>query len=377
MKNLKNIFISMLSAFVLMLGSSCTDDNEKFIVSDTDPIVLSDLPITDIELDAVNINNPAVTFNWTEADYGQQVPVSYQVEVASDELFTNSTVLTTVSSGNMVTISVTEMNSASGKVGLPPFAWNKLYVRVTSSVGTENGLAVPSNSISFNVYPYFNYIFNDYYLVGNGTAPGWNNNSNNPALFRDGDNANLYHYTGYFANATADFNEGRFKIIESRGSWQPQWGVKENEGDDIIKATGDMAGNPATQTGDPGRFGVATSGYYAFTFNFSTKKYTMAAFDASGASNFTGIEIQGSSIAATVAMTKSTFDGHIWYLNSVRLKSGNLQFKTNTGSVWAGSTEFSGQATLDGGNIPVVVEDDYEVWFNDLDGRYILIPLNL
>ena len=27
--------------------------------------------------------------------------------------------------------------------------------------------------------------FNDYYLVGNGVASGWNNNLNNPALFRD------------------------------------------------------------------------------------------------------------------------------------------------------------------------------------------------
>jgi hypothetical protein len=40
-------------------------------------------------------------------------------------------------------------------------------------------------------------------------------------------------------------------------------------------------------------------------------------------------------------------------------------------------TSFSGLATLNGGNIPVVVEADYDVWFNDLSGHYILIPLNL
>jgi hypothetical protein len=50
---------------------------------------------------------------------------------------------------------------------------------------------------------------------------------------------------------------------------------------------------------------------------------------------------------------------------------------TNTSSVWAGTTEFSGKATENGGSIPVVVEDDYTVWFNDLTGDYILIPLNL
>ena len=34
-------------------------------------------------------------------------------------------------------------------------------------------------------------------------------------------------------------------------------------------------------------------------------------------------------------------------------------------------------ATLNGANIPVVVQDFYDIWFNDLTGHYILIPLNL
>jgi hypothetical protein len=76
-------------------------------------------------------------------------------------------------------------------------------------------------------------------------------------------------------------------------------------------------------------------------------------------------------------MNQLAFDGHIWYLNSVHLVPGDLQIMTNTSSVWAGTTEFSGKATENGGSIPVVVEDDYTVWFNDLTGDYILIPLNL
>ncbi|MEW4924876.1 SusE domain-containing protein [Algibacter sp. 2305UL17-15] len=376
MKKLKNIFIPILAALLLVLVSSCSEDDEKFIVSDTEPVVLGDLTITDIVLDPVNTNNPAVTFNWTEADYGQQVPVTYQIEVASDEMFSNSATAATVNSGNTVTLSASEVNVAAGNVGLPPFAWNMLYARVTSSVGTENGLPVASNSISFNVFPYFNYTFKDYYLVGNGVAPGWSNDNNNPPLFRDGNNPNIYYYTGYFTNSDGDFGNGRFKILETRGSWQPQWGVSDDEGDDVLKTSGSIAGNPETQDGDPGRFGVAADGYYQFSINFSSKTYTMAAYDASGATDFTSIEIQGSA-ATTTAMTQSTFDSHIWYLSSVRLTQGDLQFKTNSGSVWGGTTEFSGQATANGGNIPVIVEDDYEVWFNDLDGRYILIPLNL
>jgi starch-binding outer membrane protein SusE/F len=376
MKNLKNISIYMLTVFTTLLLSSCTDTTDTFSVSDTDPVVLSDLAITDIELDAINTNNPAITLNWTEADYGQQVSVKYSIEFAGNSEFTNSVIVATITGNNTVTMSVNELNAAAGNAGLSPFEWNALYARVVSSLGTQNGLPVASNTISFNVYPYFNYTFEDYYLVGNGVAPGWNNNNNNPALFRDSGNSNLYYYTGFFNKASSDFNEGRFKILESRGLWQPQWGVVENEGSDTPKAAGDIAGNPGTQSGDPGRFGVSESGYYEFTINFSSKKYTMTAYNATGATDFTSIDVLGSA-AATTAMTKSTFDGHIWNIPNIRLVPGDLQFKTNTGAVWAGTTEFSGQATLNGGSIPVVVEDDYEVWFNDLTGRYIMIPLNL
>ncbi|WP_304387833.1 SusE domain-containing protein [Mariniflexile sp. AS56] len=361
---MKKISIFILTAFTTVLLSSCTDTTDTFAVSDTAPVVLSDLTITDIELDPVNINNPAITLNWTLADYGQQASINYNIQIASDEAFSNATTVATINGNNVATLSISELNSAAGLVGLPPFAWNTLYARVTSSLGTQNGLPVASNSINFNVYPYFNYKFSDYYLVGDATAPDWNNNNNNNPLFRDGSNAKKYYYTGYFKAA-------QFKVLETKGLWQPQWGTND-------KATIEV--NPGGGT-DPGTFpnnnsSIATAGFYAFTIDFSSKTYTFESFDASGAASYTGMSIQGSA-STTTAMTQSTFDSHIWYLSSTHLVPGNLQFKTNTDAVWAGSTEFSGQATLNGGNIPVVVEDDYEVWFNDLDGRYILIPLNL
>jgi len=365
----------MLTACLFVLVSSCDDGSDKFVVSETSPVQLSELTITDIELDPVNTNNPAVTFNWTRADYGQPAAVKYNIEVSADETFENAAVATSVSGNNTATLSVGELNSAAGTVGLPAFSWGTIYARVVSSVGTQTGLPVESNNVSFNVYPYFNYPFNDYYLVGNGTAPGWNNNVNNPPLFRDTDNPNLYTYTGYFFNETGGDGDGRWKVLEERGLWQPQWGVTENEGEDVPKESGEIAGNPGTQSDDPGRFGVTSSGYYEFTFDFSGKKYTTESYDASGTPEFTSMSITGSS-TETTAMIQSTFDVHIWNIPSIRLVPGELQFLTNTSSVWGGSTAFSGQAE-EGGSIPVVVEDDYEVSFSDLTGHYIMIPLNL
>ena len=76
-------------------------------------------------------------------------------------------------------------------------------------------------------------------------------------------------------------------------------------------------------------------------------------------------------------MSPLSFDGHIWYATAVRLTPGELSFVTDSNTSWGSSTSFSGVATDGGGAVPIIVEDDYDVWFNDLTGRYIFIPLNL
>lgn len=153
-------------------------------------------------------------------------------------------------------------------------------------------------------------------------------------------------------------------------------GVAPNEGDDVPATAGDIAGNPTTQSGDPGRFGVETAGYYQFSIDFSTKKYTLTPYSTTGATSFSSIEVQGSS-TTTTALTALAIDTHMWYAAALHLTPGDLTFVTNTGSAWGGSTGFSGVATDGDESIPVIVEDDYDVWFNDLTGRYILVPLNL
>lgn len=374
-------------AIIISLGiftNSCEDDAETFTATPTDPITLSDLPIATIELDAGNPGNPAVTFNWNEADYGQPAVENYRVIVANDEAFTNPVVATTVSGTTSATLTVNELNSVAGSAGLPAFSFSDMYARIESSIGTQSGLPITSNSIVFSVQPYFNYEFEDYYLVGNGTAANWDNNNNNPPLFRDAENNNLYRYTGFFSKGGGGFDDGRWKVLEMRGMWQPQWGVTANEGDDEVADEGDIAGNPITQDSDPGRFGVPEDGYYTFTINFSRPNgssgdddYTIEPFDASGSSDFTSMTLQGSAVSESTEMTQLSFDSHIWYINSINLQSGEVSFLTSAGTSWGNDNAFSGVATEGGSSIPVLVPDDYEVWFNDLTGDYIMIPLNL
>lgn len=378
MKNIKRFSAVSIIGIILIIFQSCDDTSDTFTISAPTAPSLAELNFTKLELDAVNTSNPALTLNWDEADYGIQAAINYAVQFSKDDAFTEPVTASTISGKTSVTLSINEVNAAAGNAGINPFNWSDIYIRIVSSLGTQNSETATSNTIQFSVYPYFNYSFNDYYLVGNATAFGWDNvaTGNNPALFRDETDSNTFYYTGYFAKASADDGEGRFKVIENKGEWSNQWGTTYPDNEDPIETEGDIAGNPATQEADPGRFGIKTDGFYTFKINFASKKYTIEPFNETGIVSPASLEIQGSSIANT-AMTPLAFDGHIWFATAVHLTPGEIEFVTDSSAKWGSSTSFSGVATDGGGAIPVIVEDDYDVWFNDLTGRYILIPLNL
>lgn len=365
MKNIKRFSaITLIGAFI-MLFNACNDDSELFTISTPTPAVLANVGFTDLKLDAVNINNPAITLNWQEANYGRQASINYAVQFSKDNAFTNPITTSTITGITAVTLSVSEVNSGAGSAGLNPFEWKSLFIRVVSSLGSRASEQIASNTIEINVYPFFNYPFNDFYLVGDATAPGWNNNSNNPPVYRDPVDSNLYYYTGRFSDG------GYFKLLETKGLWQPQWGTNDGAKIEV---------NPGNAS-DPERFPSAggaavVEGFYTFTVNFSTKTFTFNSFNAAGITSPASLSLQGSS-TTNVAMTQLVFDGHQWFANGVRLTPGNVEFVTGTGAKWGSTTSFSGIATDGGGAIPVIAEDDYDVWFNDLTGRYILIPLNL
>ncbi|QTD38349.1 SusE domain-containing protein [Polaribacter batillariae] len=365
MKNIKRFSIITTIALVLLVFNSCDDSSEKFEIGTPDAPVLQELNFVRLELDAVNTNNPAVTLNWAEANYGQQASVNYSIEFSKTEDFAESTVATTVTGKTSLTLSVSEVNTAAGNAGLNPFNWENIYIRVNASLGTQDSQKIASNSLLLEVYPYFNYTFNDYYLVGDATAPGWNNNNNNPALFRDPNDANRYFYTGFWAE------NGHFKVLSTLGEWQPQYGT-----DDGTTVGANLGGGT-----DPERFPYGggngiPAGFYTFEINFATNTFSFEAFDASGKTSPASLILKGSS-TTDISMNALAFDGHIWYAKDVKLTPGNVEFETGAGAKWGSSTSFSGIATDGGGAIPVVVEDNYDVWFNDLTGRYILIPLNL
>lgn len=364
MKNIKNLSYLVLIAFSFVLLTQCDDDTEEFVVSPTGTFSLAPLTITDIQLDPINTANAALTLNWVEPSYGQQVSINYEVQFSSDDAFTNPVVGGSITGNNTLSFTVNELNNAVGNAGLTAFNWNLIYIRIVSTLGTQSGEPITSNNISLNVYPFFNYVFDDYFLVGDATSPGWSNDNNNTFLFRNPDNEAEFNYTGHFAT-------GAFKVLEIKGLWTPQWGTNDGSTIDV---------NPGGGT-DPGTLplnnnAITATGNYSFTINFSTNTFSFVPHTAAAVVSPTTVMIQGSASANPVAMNQLAFDSNIWYANTVRLVPGDFQFMAD-GNGWGNTIEFSGTATSAGGNIPVPVEDDYDVWFNTLTGQYIFIPLNL
>lgn len=364
-KNIRKLSTVSIIALFLLIFSSCDDSSELYTISTPTAPILADLGFTDLTLDAVNTNNPAINLNWQQAEYGQQVSVNYAIQFSNENTFASPITAASVTGLTSITLSVNEVNSAAGNAGLNPFEWKPIFIRIVSSLGTQANEKSISNIIQVNVYPYFNYTFNDYYLVGDAISAGWDNNNNNPPLFRDPNDSNIFYYTGYFAE------NGHFKAITTKGLWQPQYGTDD----------GSKVGVNLGSGSDPERFPYGggdgiPAGFYTFKINFASSTFTFEAFNAAGISSPGSLTIEGSS-TANINMNQLTFDGHIWYANNVRLTPGDLEFVTDSGSRWGSSSPFSGFATDGGSNIPVIVEDDYDVWFNDLTGHYILIPLNL
>lgn len=376
---MKNIFKYILLILPILVLWSCQDDDDLVIANPISAPIVLEAESNDVNLDPNYKNNPALTLAWSHADYDVQTIPQYSIWFALDEAFETGQQVFNTTSRNK-TWTVEELNILVQGMGMAPNEIGTLFAKVKSSLGDRGQLSLESNQVFFEMTPYTTYSFKDYYLVGNATAAGWNPNNNNQAIFRDPNNENQFSFTGYFDHTSpGDINEGRFKLVEGP-DWQPQWGDERNEGEDTQANSGNVAGNPATQSNDPGRFGVPSAGYFTFNINFETLTYNIEPYDASSAAVYNRVGIIGDATSTgwdgdTAMMRNESFDPHNWYLLNVELGNGELKFRANDAwdVSWGSTTSYSGVGELGGPNIPVTA-GTYNIWFNDLTGEYQLIP---
>lgn len=381
---MKKISILLLTIIALTGLNSCTQDDDVVFTAQPDPegIMFTNDFSENYVLTAKTSENLAERFVWNEVDFDAPTTVTYEVQGSTSSDFSSFDVIGTTGDTNLG-VTVSQMMSLAEDAGLdndPNTEMpndGQIYFRVRAYAGTDgsNGLEAVSDAQSLTVtLPEEGEVEQpkmDLFLVGDATATGWDNNStsNNYPLFRDSDNENIYYYTG-------KLTAGNVKVIENRGAWAPQYGGEN--GSLIYRPTEDVA--------DPPAIPVDSEGYYTLTINIDEMTYSLESYDASGATdyNMIGLVGEGTSVGwpnddnptRDILLTQSSFDSHIWYAKDVELTEAGVKFRANqTWDVnWGGGENFpSGQATND--DILVSQAGIYEVWFNDLTGRYIFIPI--
>lgn len=380
-KTMKTIkFIALLLITAISFNACDTDDSLTYIAQPNGELVFTNSFQSEYLLIPSISANLGERFTWGDADFDIETNINYELQKSIIGDFSDMEIVGTTNE-NSYAVTIGNLLDYAEEAGLDadpntedmPDA-GSVYFRVRATVGTDATLEIISETEALNLRLLGGDIvveetFKNLFLIGDATAAGWDNLNNNTPLVRHPDNENIYSYTGYFSpDAT---NPEGFKLIEVLGQWQPQWGAGAN--------TGEAAVNDGS-TDDPSAFVISADGYYAFNLNIDEMTYTLETYDASAAATYATIGIIGDSTAggwdADTDMTQTTFDPHIWNMNGVELGDGFLKFRADDAwdISWGSANAISGFGDLGGADIPVTA-GTYNIWFNDLDGSYILIAV--
>jgi len=334
------------------------------------PVITSPEADATIVLDGENPDAQALSVQWNDfSTEGTGLSVVYELQIAAaGSNFEPLTAVGEVTNGGEYNLSNSQLNSIALNLGAEEATDFDLETRIVAMITSDTGENVrTSEAVPFTVTTYSTAV-TDLFLVGAATAPGWDNNNNNPPIVRLPDNKNAYSFTG-------KFNGDAFKLLEVRGQWQPQWGL--NNGNFVSSETLGY---------DPDVLSVSTTGYYTLDVNTKTGTYSITPYTEAGSATYAAMGLIGSARTGNgdgwggddTDFTQSTFDSHLWYANDITLFDGELKFRANNAwdTSWGANTPVSGFATSNNGpNIPVSA-GTYDIWFSDLTGGYIFIAKN-
>lgn len=251
---MKKLFLILTMILGGTLFIQCdTDDDEDFVASENIQPVLLEANIPDVlTLEPQFADNTILNVSWQEADYNIPTQISYSLEVDDSEEFLEPVVLTTTSQRS-TSLTVSQLNTGLSNAGIPPFQNGTAYLRIRSTIGSENVLPQFSNIINFTVFPYTTEPPR-LYLVGNyQTNSGYGEeNSDAPTLASSGFGVeDDYEGFVFFGGEDLSFQFHRSGFIGEYVEGNPVYG---NEGGLAVE-------------GSSGSFSVPSEGYYFVEVN--------------------------------------------------------------------------------------------------------------
>ncbi|WP_214229543.1 SusE domain-containing protein [Pedobacter sp. B4-66] len=319
-------------------------------------------PVSSADVMTINpiLTAQSLNFKWQKSFAGKAgANVTYKVKfIKPDGSFTTPLFEFTSNNSGLdsnLSVSYKDFDAALTAVGLADqsaIATLKWSVEATS--GTFTKFSDYTNDVS---------ILRDVnlYMVGDASEFGWDN-GNPTYMYRDETDRGSYIYTGYL-------NAGDFKFITVVGSWDTQYGNNGSNGVSL-KAKGS---DP-----DPGTYKVTTAGFYTLKININAMTFSITPYSTTGATIYPSIGIIGNfnGWGDITAMSKTTFNPHIWMITQIFAADTELKFRiasgwdVNWGSAPTNKEGKYGKGVRDGSNLSVKA-GTYKILFNDLTGDYI------
>lgn len=376
---MKKFSILMLSFLALTGITSCEDnDSEQFSLDTNSSGEITLAPeVNAFEVTETNGPDLAERFAWNRISFDTPVQIDYQLEMDLESGDYSDSRVLGANNGTNTAVTYNNLNEAALALGAEPGVATNFKLRIKATTASPEVNPIFSNDVSAIITPFEAYPFKPLYFVGAATEPGWNNgdgnNATNPALFVDLNDVNKFYYTGYF-------NADEFKLLSNLTNWQPQYGPRNG-----AVGVNDGAGN------DPATFAVPTAGYYDFNIDITGVTNT-----AEGSSSFSLVPNTAAATAPTYTsigligpatpngwngpdenLTQSTFDPHQWVARDVVLVAGEMKIRADDD--WANSWGDASNAYAGRGNNNndpniTVKGGTYDIFFNDLDGSFLLIP---
>lgn len=330
MKNISKLFIALFT--LVMASCSVEDVQDRPVIEAKDaPVITAPVSGASYVVTPSTAENLFERFAWKPANFGGDVVVTYNVEIAkfADKDFAKPQLVQS-SQTNNVAVTGTTLNKAAIDLGLTPFVGSNVWARVTAVVGTQK---ISSDPIEIVITP-----FKVAPLIGVvGNHQGWKlEGLTYPFQLKPSAKGNS-DFEGYV------YLDGEFKFLEASDDLTFSWD-NVAYGDGGSGALDPKGGNLS-----------AEAGYYFIKVDTQKLTYSLVKQDW-------GI-IGDATPGAWDNSTPMTYDRttHLWTVIA-NLSAKEMKFRPNNN--WPGNLGDNGGdgvLELDGANIKVPAAGSYKI----------------
>ncbi len=354
MKKIVSISLSLTLGMALLF--SCKKNEPKVLIdANATPSVLSATPST-VTTDSLQDDATALTFNWTNTNYGYDAANKYTLEIAKEGTEWGGAESKSFEMEREISSKHTnlDLNNIAIAWGFDTVSGGEIMARVKSSVVNTKLAPVYSNVVKVKILPYTKALppaAKKLYVPGD--YQGWN-----PATAPDIESASGDGvYTGLVDMIKpGGAGSGEFKFTDKQ-SWDgPNYGAGAGA-DDLSIDSG--AGN----------LSLAEEGTYRFTVNTNTLKWS---YEKRNWGLIGSATPDGWNSDQNMQFDNATKK----YVITVDLVAGEIKFRVNDD--WGenlGDDGNDGALENNGANIPVAVDGNYTISL-DADGKAYTITKN-